>query len=419
MKKKFQFNNDEIDIPDLIKIIWEGKWKLFMAMVISLISAFSYNEVNKSKHLNSKTEFRPISSFEENKYLPLNNSNIFITKSDYQFSLSDGNKKNSYNSMNASGSEFFVSPRLKLITRSELMSHYFEIISNKKFFEEAIRKYNLLDISQYNDDQEYSTAVTKLASSIIISKKPNKDYPETSVGFIEFKYDNLKNWKAVLEYVHEKVNKNVKINLQSQYTKLLSIEDERMRFALEDISIRIDNMIKDADRTASEKITFLEEQSQIAKSLGIKDDKTRSYLANENVSLFETLQNDKINYEALFYLKGYEAIDRLIEVIRNRTDEDKRAFMDGLIDLEKKKRSLEQNTTVKRARFLLERSPLGQNNEFYAASMNISATEYLDLYNHTSLKKNLILAMVIGLIIGVFYVLISHVLQFQKIPRKK
>ena len=423
MKKKFQFNNDEIDIPDLIKIIWEGKWKLFMAMVISLISAFSYNEVNKSKHLNSKTEFRPISSFEENKYLPLNNSNIFITKSDYHFSLSDGNKKNSYNSMNASGSEFFVSPRLKLITRSELMSHYFEIISNKKFFEEAIRKYNLLDISQYNDDQEYSTAVTKLASSIIISKKPNKDYPETSVGFIEFKYDNLKNWKAVLEYVHEKVNKNVKINLQSQYTKLLSIEDERMRFALEDISIRIDNMIKDADRTASEKITFLEEQSQIAKSLGIKEGKTRSYIAKVGEDLFETLKNDEINSEALFYLRGYEAIDKLIELINNRTEEDKRAFMDGLIDLERDKRRLMQNKTIERAQFLLNVSPLGQNNEFYAASMNISATEFFYEYNkynnHATLKRTLILAMIIGLIIGICYVLISHALQFQKIPRKK
>ena len=241
MTKKIQLNNDEIDISDLIKIVWEGRWKIFMAMVISLISVFSYNEVFKSKNLITKTEFRPITSFEENKYLPLNNSKIFITKSDYQFVLNSCNKKNSYNSMNTSDYEFFDSPRLNLITKSELMNLYFEIINNKKLFEEAIRKYNLLDISQYNDDQEYSLAVTKLASSIIISKKSNKDYPQSSVGSIEFKYDNLQKWKAVLEYVDKKVNKDVKINLQSQYSKLLSIADEGISFALEDISTKINN----------------------------------------------------------------------------------------------------------------------------------------------------------------------------------
>jgi hypothetical protein len=419
MMKKFKPNNDEIDISDLIKIVWEGKWKIFIAMVISLISAFSYNEVNKSNNLISKTEFRPITSLEENKYLPLNNSNVFINLSDYQSSLSDDDKKNyrnkknySNNSMNETGSEFFSSPSQTLITRLELMRLYVELISNKKFFEEAIRKYNLLDISQYNDDQEYSVAIAKLASSIIISTKLNEDYPETSVGFIEFKYDNLKNWKDVLEYVHEKVNKKVKTNLLSRYTKLLSIMDEGRRFELEDISIKIDNMIKDADRTASDQITFLEEQSQIAKSLGIKETKADITISEQ--------KNNEVDTMSLFYLRGYDAIDELIELIKNRTDENKRAFIIGLVDLEGEKRKLMQNKTIERAQFLIKASPLGQNNEFYAASMNILEIEFFYEYdNNATLKKTLILAMIIGLIIGICYVLISHELQFQKIPRKK
>ena len=64
----------------------------------------------------------------------------------------------------------------KKITKSSLLNLYIEILNEKLVFEKAIRKFNLVDTSQYNDDQDYSEKVTELASSIKILN-PYQNFP--------------------------------------------------------------------------------------------------------------------------------------------------------------------------------------------------------------------------------------------------
>ena len=107
-----------------------------------------------------------------------------------------------------------------------------------------------------------------------------------------------------------------------------------------------------------------------------------------------------------FYLRGYEAIEKEIELISSRKD--KRAFASGLLELEQKKRALEQDKTLQRAEALFAETPLAKPSEFSAASFAVGATEF----KYKS-KRALMLALsaVVGGMIGVVYVLIAGAMR--------
>ena len=409
MTNKTKINNDyEINLIDIIQTIWKGRWKIVAATVILLISVFSFNEVsNKSKTFTFTTEFMPINSLEENKFIGINNIKNINNISEFK-----AFNKNNYN-LNKNNYNLSQILNYPIITKSKLLDLYFEILNEKRLFEDAIHKYNLLNIDEYIDEQAYNIAVTKLASSVQIFKKSKfeniSEGDDIYYGIIEFVHDDLEKWKAILTYVDEYVNETIKTNLQNQYQKILSLEKQRLNFEIEDFKLKIDNIKSDYDRRTFEQIIFLEEQAVIARDIGI----------SKNVNEFRKINNyeqlvyfDKISEDPLFFLLGYQAIEKLIDIIKNRTVTNQRVFMEGLSDLEKHKRELEQSRVVERVQLIIRSSPLRANSNFHATTIDISATKIQ--FKGTSQKKMLILSMLIGSIIGVFYVLISYALQFQK-----
>jgi len=107
-----------------------------------------------------------------------------------------------------------------------------------------------------------------------------------------------------------------------------------------------------------------------------------------------------------FYLRGYEAIEKEIELIKSRTN--KEAFVKGLVELEQKERTLKQDKTLERAESLFASTPILNTNDFSAVSVTVDATAF-----ETKTKKMLMLALavVIGGVIGVIYVLISSAVR--------
>ena len=174
------------------------------------------------------------------------------------------------------------------------------------------------------------------------------------------------------------------------------------------MSLQIENLISDYDRQTSDRILYLKEQSQIAKKLGIaKNTIEVQTFGNQNALL------SNVKTDSPFYLRGYEAIDEEIDLMNSRTD--KSAFIDGLFALEKKKRSIQQDKTLERAELLFSSTPIGDNETFFAALLKISSTKFT--YNNN--KKILFLGILIGLIIGVFYVFVTNAIHSQVIARKK
>ena len=278
-------------------------------------------------------------------------------------------------------------------------------------FEDAIHKYNLLDVSKYSDEKEYNEAISKLASKIeiITTTIPSGDenVPSQSFTNIEFLYYDSEKWKNVLKYVHENANKVVKQKLKNHLESFLIIKKNEQNNRLEDLKITIENLISDYDRETSDQILYLIEQSEIAKKLGISKN-TIEVQTFGSQTLFSSVNTD---VDSPFYLRGYEAIDKEISLMTSRIN--KKAFIRGLYAAEQEVRAIKQNKYLERIVSSLASSPLAENQEFSAGTIKFLITKF----EYNSLRKTLFFASVIGLIIGLFVVFISNSLQNHKIVR--
>jgi len=316
MVKNSQIDNDEINLIELMQTVWEGKWKIAVVVVISFIAAISY-QPTKTKNFTAITEIKPVSTLALNKYIVLNN-NIKLNDTVSKFNF----------------------PK---ITESNLLNLYIDILNDKSIFEDVMHKLNFLDASQYSDEQEYNEAIIKLASSVkILTPSVNKKKVgnlEISYHTINFTHDDVKKWKNALIYINELVNQTVKQKLLEDYSNNLSFLkhdqvyqleklktlmtntqidfDKEMKkyemnreFQLEDVQTKIDNILIDYDRKTADRLAFLGEQAAIARKLGIGTNTIEFQSFGTKNTM---VANIKTNTP--FYLRGYEAIEKEIQLI--------------------------------------------------------------------------------------------------------
>ena len=440
MKKNIQIGS-EINFIELFQLIWQGKWKIFVVVAIFYSTTFFY-QANQIRNFTAVTEFRPVSILEIKKYHTFNN---FI--SDIYNSSIENSEVNS----------------------SNLFNLYLDLLNDKLVFEDAMRKFNLLDPSQYNNEQEYNEEITKLATSVkILSPQVSKNNKKIGISHytIQFQHNDVKKWKSILIYVDELSQKLVKKILVEEYKNTLSFmkqkqnyqledieaqivnaqldHDKQMKkfelgreFRLEDIQTKITNILLDYDRTTLDRLAFLRENAAIARKLEIANNTIEAQVVSSENNFVTNVKID-----TPYYLRGFEAIEKEIELIEMRNDkkafivglhkleQEKRAleqdrtsqrveknkkFLDSIIKLEKRQRAIKQNKTIDRIESTFQLTPLAESNKFSAASANIFATKFV----YSSNKKQLALITVIGLIIGLFYVIISNVFQSDRASRKK
>ena len=235
MAKNSQINNDEINFIELIQIVWEGKWKIAAAVVISFIAVISYQSIQtlqKTKNFTAITEIKPIGSLEVNKFFASNNLIINTGAVAGAGANTDDNKK-----INIAG-------EIPIITSLGLSNMYLDILKDGVVFEDAMHKFNLLEASQYSDEQKYNEAIIRLAASIKILSPPAiaiKENLETYYPTIHFTYHDAKKWKSVLKYVDVITNKLVKKKLLEDYSNTLSFLKQNKEHRLEDLKILIAN----------------------------------------------------------------------------------------------------------------------------------------------------------------------------------
>ena len=445
MAKNFQIDKEEINFLELMLTFWNGKWKIAVTVIISLIATTSYQSLQTTQYT-VITEIRPINELVMNKYLFFND---IIKQNQDNFNFQE-------------------------ITKSHLFKLYIDILNDKSVFEEAMLKLNFLDASQYSDEQTYNDAIYKLASSVkIFTPLVEEERAETFYHTINFTHDDLKKWQDVLIYVNEMTNQLVKEKILEDYKNSLSLVkwsqkykiekikklttnsqidfDNEMKksemnreFQLEDIRTKIDNAFEDYDREIASRLAYLREQMAIARKLGVAKNTIEAQMfSTQNGMVAGMVAN--IENNTPFYLRGYEAIEKEIELIQARDDKDKRvfvnglleldqekrnleqdktllrgeknmAFLDSIIDLKKQLRAIEQDKTIEQIELAFQLTPLANNNEFSAGLVKVTSSRF---QNNNNDNEYLVITIVIGLIAGIFYVLISNNIQSHRFSKKK
>ena len=398
---KSTFDN-EIDLYEYFETLWDGKWKIVAVVAFSVLSVFGYQIIQPQSGFEAETEIKPINSIDAERYRQSNALGFFE------------------------------------VTPNKLLDLYIELLDERTLFEEAIRKYKLIDIEKFEDKEAFEEAVIALASSIEILPPINVDGTDRGevklFWTIRFEYNDDANWKSVLSYVDLIANQSVQRILQKRFQTSLNIAKQKRDFELEDIQIQIENAYADYERKTSDRLSFLREQASIARKLGVAKNTIEAQMFSAQNGVVANVKTD-----TPFYLRGYEAIEKEVELIESREDtkafigglleleqkkrgleqdrtlqrvEKNKAYLESIIELEKKQRLIEQNKTLARAESLLNTTPLMSGDEFSATSITIGATEFESQSNR--LLMMITMAIVIGGIVGAIYVLISNAYRNRK-----
>jgi LPS O-antigen subunit length determinant protein (WzzB/FepE family) len=377
-------DTDEIDLMEFSQTIWDGKFKIAGVIVMAVLGVAGFFLTQPAPSFIAKTEVKPITSDIANRYQISNSLGFFEVYSDKDKDNDNGKDKAVVRFLD----ELFI-----------------EQLDSRLLFEDAFRKYAVLDKNDYETETDFNKAIIELAAAISLLPPINVD--GTAKGesrrhwTIEFEFNDKEKWLNSLADVKAKANKNVRELIRDNFTTTLAAAEKKKAFEIEDISTTIDNALSDYDRKADDRVAFLREQSAIARKLGVKNNTIETQSFGGKNSVVTNVKTD-----TPFYLRGYEAIEKEIALVEAR--ENKKAFVSGLLELEQKKRQLEQDKTLERAEALFADTPVMRGDDFSAVVMTVAATEF-----ESKSKRMLMLAMavVLGGMVGTVYVLIANAIR--------
>jgi LPS O-antigen subunit length determinant protein (WzzB/FepE family) len=286
-----------------------------------------------------------------------------------------------------------------------LLTLYNERLNQTDTLTKLFREMALLDREGFDSDDEYDFALRALAGEVTLLPPVNVEGKERGEQrrnwTLSIKYNDIDKWLSALNQLHDIATKEVLDISKRRFETLLRTQRLKRSFELEDISTQITNILADYDRKTSDRLAFLSEQALIARKLGVARNTIEAQTFSAQNGVVASVKTD-----TPFYLRGYEAIEKEIELISSRKD--KRAFASGLLELEQKKRALQQDKTLQRAEALFADTPLAKPSQFSAATVVIEATEF-----EYKSKRALMLALaaVVDGMIGVVYVLIAGAMR--------
>ena len=332
MNRKSSSNDDEIDLIYLIKIILNGKIKIFIITIISFLIGLGYSHKIPNNYLNSLKINKSVNS-EFNKL-------IYVAK---MIETNQTIPTNQASQVNKIILDRFMSE----------LKDFKEFILNLRYTKKFKENYSKLSIK---DQEKELLKYIKLLD--IVEPTNDQDYL-----IINLKWNNTDEASNILE---DTINLTLK-NLENSIYKLFeqSLEFEKK------INLNTDR----------ERLDYLTEQSSIARELGIIDNQI------DNVNLSQSNVSLNINTaDIAYYLRGYKAIDKEIELIKNRD--------------------------YKKFKFIKQELNFLKKEKINWVNYNINLIDTKLLKDTQSIILNSIMA---GLIFGVFFVLLSYAIQSHRV----
>ena len=369
--------DDEIDLGKVILDLWEGKWKILTSAIIAFIISLGFIFLKPQPSYQAITEIKPINSTEARQYNLLNSS-----------------------ALNTKDNNFFQ------ITPETLLNLYIEQIKYKTLLINVIKDLEIYNSSDYETEEDYNNAIFKLASKIeILSPNDNDNRGKEDVRKyhqILFSHTDEELWKNIIKEFHKSNEEFIRNELIQTFNIKVLNSKLKTKYKLEDIEKQIRSQTLVYNLQTQNRLAYLEEQAQLARTLDIKKNTLESQsFDSKNFSV------TNIDTKGSFYLRGYEAIEKEILLINSRKEE--KNYINELIELEQKKYLLDQDKNVERIEANFLNTPIMEKENFVAVNLNIVETVFT--YENIPKYTILILAVFLGLFVGSIYVLYSNLLR--------
>lgn len=374
-----KMSNDDIDLLSLLKIAWNDKWKVIFCIFFCIAVSLTYISFTPSL-------FKATTIFVKNK-------NEFY----YKFK--------------------FVNDILNLGDDRLFIEEPSFLIDNKRIFEMLINEFNDYDeiistLSENDhvknkmkslDDKEKRVFLIQLAKNFTISPENEGEALKVSFSWHDINEGSLLFNKALKVTIF-----NVKKTLLKQInniTKTIDFKNKR-EIAVLNTELRAGRTIQKL--STAKKIRYLTEQYKIAKALNLENNELKNFTnisqtTNENQFKSRSYDYSDNSYDYPYYLRGFKAINKEIEVIKSRSIEDNDLMIKGYLNIKEKLLMIDDNN---RSKELLEAK------EFID---KVNVTDWFnfnfELAEIENLRKSYLyvsISFIIGLFLGIFYVLIIN-----------
>lgn len=359
--------NADIDLLEVLMTIWNNKMKVVLISIIATLAILYFTKspnVNKFK-MTSTT--KSISSFDEFDY----NGYNFL--------------RDQYFSDGSTGFYNLGKSYMLKIDKLFLFNLFMKILE-EEVLAEGIKKFNLVKKENYKNEKAYLSAIERFISSVEISTLENQY--EGRIKFVAYDEDTKKKWENLINSLQDSTNRLVQIYLKELMNESQKSYENIKRNQLFDIEESIRIALTEYDLEIEKRIAFLKEQAQLARTMSKFPD-------------YETLPNN-----ILYYLRGYQVIEKEIELIVNRKD--KLSFATGTTNFIEKKNAIINNKSFERVHGSLAKTPIFNDDKFFAGLIMSGSSEFST--NAIPIYKRIAIAAIFGMIIGIFYALIANAL---------
>jgi len=366
-------NYDEIDIIDILETIWDSKFTILGITFVSFFLSFIWVQ-NKTKSFSISF---PIEQGDSSTFIDLQKINEIL----YINGLIKEEKQ-----LNDLGSEIF----LDFIEEFKDYEEVIKSLDKNDNFYQTIKESKRADINQELFDYVNSFKISETSQGKINKKL---------AASISFNWNNVDEGKNLLNNAILLTLENVKLNYYNNLYKIVSSTDLKNKFALENLRNKLKVLLKHNEIVDSIRLQFLEEQSEIAKSLNIKASENKDYNFDPS--------------ESLFFLRGYESIEKEISIIKKRTNKEKLLSLNEYNELSKKILLLEDSSLSSNLVNLINDFDKNETNDWIKFDLRFA--------NISSENNNILYVIFIffGVFLGLIYSIISKNIIKRKADKSK
>ena len=356
-----QPDNDEIDLADLIRSLWNGKWVVISTTIVAVMAAVIYLTITPKTYTGA-LEISPLSSVDAEVYLPLNESELIG------------------------------------INNKQLETLFIEDILTYEALEASIKESSYLEKLATESELEFSLRISDAARKFTVSKQSNKkDKEQQPKWTLALTTQQPELAIKVVSDALSVTNDNVNHQVQIMMDKRLAAYSRGITRELEDIDTATSIVLNNEKLKTQFRLAFLDEQASLARAIGIDKNTLTAQTFTTQSALVTS-----VNKEEPFYLRGYIAIEKEIEILSSR--QSLKSFIPELISNERRKQQLLKDSSVTYAKKLIALTPIGTA-AFEAVSYDLASIEF-----QSKTKTSLILALsiVLGGMLGIFVLLIRN-----------
>jgi LPS O-antigen subunit length determinant protein (WzzB/FepE family) len=356
-----QIPSDEIDLRDLIRAIWDGKFTIILSVVATMALAVGYIKLLPQTY-KASMPIEQIDSFVESQYQPLSETSMLKVDGDVLMTL-------------------FADKFDSMLAEQLVESGYVKKNDNESDVEFYIRVGG--EVGKF-----------KLAA-------PTEKQPQAGQTSWQLSYTTVQPElsRTLLVALFEDINRTVKQQLSDEFYLRLRHHQIRVDNQIEDLSLAINALTQAYYSQIATRIANLKEQAAIARELNLEK--------HQLISNIDTVQDVFLlgNQDNPLYLNGYIALEHEISLLEQR--QDPTVFLPKLDELKAQEYALLNDKTIQRADKLFKQTPLATN-QFSAARINMAK---LQVNAKISTVLVLALSMVLGGMLGLLILLVRNSLR--------